>query len=432
VSAELSQSPSTPGGGPLSSLSAADIDAAAKRIAGVVTPSPLQFSDRLSATTGANVYLKREDLQVVRSYKLRGAYNLLVQLSDQELAAGVVCSSAGNHAQGFAFACRTLGVHGRVYVPAKTPKQKRDRIRYHGGEFIDLIVGGSTYDLAAEAAIADVERTGATLVPPYDDLRTIAGQGTIAVELLDQLDGEPDLVVVPVGGGGCIAGITTYLAERTNNTAVLGVEPAGAAAMMAALAAGEPVTLDHVDQFVDGAAVRRAGALTYATLAAAGDMVSITTVDEGAVCTAMLDLYQNEGIIAEPAGALSVTGLLEAGVEPGSTVVCLVSGGNNDVSRYGEVLERSLVHLGLKHYFLVDFPQEPGALRRFLDDVLGPNDDITLFEYVKRNNRETGEALVGIELGSAADFDGLLQRMRATEMQIETIEPGSAAYRYLL
>jgi len=432
VSAELSQSPGTPGGGPLSALSAADVEAAAKRIAGVVTPTPLQFSDRLSATTAASVYLKREDLQVVRSYKLRGAYNLLVQLSDDELAAGVVCSSAGNHAQGFAFACRTLGVHGRVYVPAKTPKQKRDRIRYHGGEFIELIVGGSTYDLAAEAALADVERTGATLVPPYDDLRTIAGQGTIAVELLDQLSAEPDLVVVPVGGGGCIAGITTYLAERTNNTAVLGVEPAGAAAMMAALAAGQPVTLDHVDQFVDGAAVRRAGKLTYAALAAAGDMVSITTVDEGAVCTAMLDLYQHEGIIAEPAGALSVAGLLEADVEPGSTVVCLVSGGNNDVSRYGEVLERSLVHLGLKHYFLVDFPQEPGALRRFLDGVLGPNDDITLFEYVKRNNRETGEALVGIELGSAADFDGLLARMRATEMQIETIEPGSPAYRYLL
>jgi threonine dehydratase len=431
VSAELSQSPST-GNGPLSSLSAADIDAAAKRIAGVVTPTPLQLSDRLSATTGANVYLKREDLQTVRSYKLRGAYNLLVQLSDEELAAGVVCSSAGNHAQGFAYACRTLGIRGRVYVPAKTPKQKRDRIRYHGGEFIELIVGGPTYDLAAEAALADVERTGATLVPPFDDPRTMAGQGTIAVEILSQLDGEPDLVVVPVGGGGCIAGITTYLAERTSKTAVLGIEPAGAAAMMAALANGGPVTLDHVDQFVDGAAVSRAGRLTYAALAAAGNMVSITTVDEGAVCTAMLDLYQNEGIIAEPAGALAVTGLLEADIEPGSTVVCLVSGGNNDVSRYGEILERSLVHLGLKHYFLVDFPQEPGALRRFLDGVLGPNDDITLFEYVKRNNRETGEALVGIELGSAAGLDGLLERMRATEMQIETIEPGSPAYRYLL
>ena len=429
MSAELSQTPSTPNAGP---LSAADIDAAAKRIARVVTPTPLQLCDRLSAATGATVYLKREDLQTVRSYKLRGAYNLLVQLSDEEVAAGVVCSSAGNHAQGFAYACRSLGIHGRVYVPAKTPKQKRDRIRYHGGEFVELIVGGRTYDLAAEAALDDVARTGATLVPAFDDVRTIAGQGTIAVEVLAQLDAEPDLVVVPVGGGGCVAGITTYLAERTTNTSVLGVEPAGAAAMMAALAAGEPVTLDDVDQFVDGAAVNRAGTLTYAALAAAGDMVSMTTIDEGAVCTAMLDLYQNEGIIAEPAGALSVAGLLEADIEPGSTVVCLISGGNNDVSRYGEVLERSLVHLGLKHYFLIDFPQEPGALRRFLDDVLGPNDDITLFEYVKRNNRETGEALVGIELGSAADYDGLLERMRATEMQIETIEPGSAAYRYLL
>lgn len=413
-------------------LNAADIDAAAKRIADVVAPTPLQLSDRLSEITGATVYLKREDLQSVRSYKLRGAYNLLVQLTADEIAAGVVCSSAGNHAQGFAYACRSLGIRGRVYVPAKTPKQKRDRIRYHGGEFIELIVGGATYDMAAEAALADVARTGATLVPPYDDLRTMAGQGTIAVELLNQLDTAPDLVVVPVGGGGCIAGITSYLAERTAESAVLGIEPAGAASMMAALAAGELVTLDHVDQFVDGAAVKRAGALPYAALAAAGDMVSVTTVDEGAVCTAMLDLYQNEGIIAEPAGALSVAGLLEADITPGATVVCLISGGNNDVSRYGEILERSLVHLGLKHYFLVDFPQEPGALRRFLDEVLGPGDDVTLFEYVKRNNRETGEALVGIQLGSAADLGGLLARMRSSQIHVEPLEPGSPAYRFLL
>jgi threonine dehydratase len=386
----------------------------------------------LSEATGATVYLKREDLQAVRSYKLRGANNLLRQLSDDEVAAGVVCSSAGNHAQGFAMACRLMGIRGRVYIPAKTPKQKRDRIRYHGREFIELIAVGKTYDEAAAAALDDVERTGATLVPPYDDPRTIAGQGTIAVELLDQLDCEPDLVIVPIGGGGCIAGITTYLAERTSRTSILGVEPAGAAAMIAALAAGQPVTLDHVDQFVDGAAVNRAGALTYAALSAAGDMVSVTAVDEGAVCTAMLDLYQNEGIIAEPAGALSVAALMEADIEPESTVVCLISGGNNDVSRYGEVLERSLVHLGLKHYFLVDFPQEPGALRRFLDTVLGSNDDITLFEYVKRNNRETGEALVGVELGSAADLDGLLERMKASDIHVETLEPGSPAYRYLL
>ncbi|BBY42760.1 L-threonine dehydratase [Mycolicibacterium celeriflavum] len=416
----------------MSPLSAADVDEAAQRISGVVLRSPLQISDRLSDATGATVYLKREDLQPVRSYKLRGAHNLLMQLSADELAAGVVCSSAGNHAQGFAMACRSMAVRGRVYVPRKTPKQKLDRIRFHGREFIELIVVGRTYDEAAAAALEDVARTGATLVPPYDDLRTMAGQGTIAAEILDQLDEEPDLVVVPVGGGGCISGITTYLAERTSRTSVLGVEPAGAAAMIAALAAGEPVTLDDVDQFVDGAAVNRAGALPYAALAAAGDMVSITTVDEGAVCTAMLDLYQNEGIIAEPAGALSVAALMETDIEPDSTVVCVISGGNNDVSRYGEVLERSLVHLGLKHYFLVDFPQEPGALRRFLDQVLGPNDDITLFEYVKRNNRETGEALVGIELGSAADFDGLLERMHASDIHVEALAPGSPAYRYLL
>ncbi|MDX1872747.1 threonine ammonia-lyase IlvA [Mycolicibacterium sp. 120266] len=429
MSAELSQDPRRTQ--LTSPVGAADIDEAAQRISSVVAASPLQFSERLSALTGAQVYLKREDLQTVRSYKLRGAYNLLMQLSPAELAAGVVCSSAGNHAQGFALACRSMGVHGRVYVPAKTPKQKRDRIRYHGREFIEVIVGGKTYDMAAEAALEDVARTGATLVPPYDDPRTIAGQGTIAVEILEQLPTEPDLVIVPVGGGGCVSGITTYLSERTAGTAVLGVEPAGAASMMAALAAGGPVTLEDVDQFVDGAAVARAGVNTYAALAAAGDMVSITAVDEGAVCTAMLDLYQNEGIIAEPAGALSVAALRETDIEPGSTVVCIISGGNNDVSRYGEVLERSLVHLGLKHYFLVDFPQEPGALRRFLDGVLGPNDDITLFEYVKRNNRETGEALVGIEMGSASDLEGLMARMRGSECHVELLEPGSPTYRYL-
>jgi len=425
VSADLSQSRVSP------PLAASDVDEAAHRIADVVLRTPLEHSDRLSEATGAEVYLKREDLQSVRSYKLRGAYNLIKQLTEDELRSGVVCSSAGNHAQGFALACRSMKVHGRVYVPAKTPKQKRDRIRYHGGDYIELIVGGGTYDDAAAAANEDVARSGATLVPPYDDPRTIAGQGTIAVEILDQLDTEPDLVVVGVGGGGCIAGITTYLAERTRATSVLGIEPAGAASMMAALAAGMPVDLKHVDQFVDGAAVKRAGVFPFRALAAAGDMVSVTMVDEGAVCSAMLDLYQNEGIIAEPAGALSVAGLLEADVVPGSTVVCLISGGNNDVSRYGEVLERSLVHKGLKHYFLVDFPQEPGALRRFLDEVLGAGDDITLFEYVKRNNRETGEALVGVELGSAAGLEGLRARMDESGLHVEALEPGSPAYRYL-
>ncbi|MEV6322062.1 threonine ammonia-lyase IlvA [Nocardia sp. NPDC051787] len=433
-------------------LTADEIDAAAKRIAHVIEPTPLQRSDRLSKLTGASVYLKREDLGPVRSYKLRGAYNLVIQLTEDERAAGVVAASAGNHAQGVAFACQTMGITGRIYVPTTTPKQKRDRIRAHGGEFVELIAIGETYDAAAAAAADDVARTGATMVPPFDDARTAAGQGTIAAEILDQLGGSPDLVIVPVGGGGCLAGIGTYLRERSPRTGILGVEPAGAASMTAALVAGGPVTLPAIDPFVDGAAVRRVGSVPFSAVSGFGGRVVshaslplLTTtdypkgagafqmmhVDEGAICTTMLDLYQNEGIIAEPAGALTVTAMAEITVEPGSTVVCLVSGGNNDVSRYGEIIERSLVHRGLKHYFLVDFPQEPGALRRFLDEVLGPDDDITLFEYVKRNNRETGAALVGIELGAPDGLGPLLERMRQSPIQCERLEPDTPAYRYL-
>ncbi|MET8654847.1 threonine ammonia-lyase IlvA [Nocardia aurea] len=433
-------------------LTADEIDAAAKRIADIIEPTPLQYSPRLSAETGAQVYLKREDLTAVRSYKLRGAYNLIVQLTADERAAGVVAASAGNHAQGVAYACQAMGIRCRIYVPTTTPKQKRDRIRVHGGEVVELIAVGETYDAAAAAAVADVERTGATMVPPFDDPRTAAGQGTIAAEFLEQLGTAPDLVIVPVGGGGCLAGVGTYLRERAPETGILGVEPAGAASMTAALVAGGPVTLPTIDPFVDGAAVRRIGSVPYAAAAGFGSRVvshaslplltatesptgagqfRMMHVDEGAICTTMLDLYQNEGIIAEPAGALSVTALGEIEIEPGSTVVCLVSGGNNDVSRYGEIIERSLVHRGIKHYFLVDFPQEPGALRRFLDEVLGPDDDVTLFEYVKRNNRETGAALVGIELGGRDGLAPLLDRMRESPIRCERLDPGSSAYRYL-
>ncbi|MFC4374416.1 threonine ammonia-lyase IlvA [Nocardia halotolerans] len=433
-------------------LNADEIDAAAKRISDIIEPTPLQYSPRLSASTGAQVYLKREDLTAVRSYKLRGAYNLMVQLTPAERAAGVVAASAGNHAQGVAFACRAMGVRGRIFVPTTTPKQKCDRIRVHGGEFVELLAVGETYDAAAAAAAAEVSRTGATMVAPFDDPRTAAGQGTIAAEFLEQLGTAPDLVVVPVGGGGCLAGIGTYLRERAPHAGLLGVEPAGAASMTAALVAGGPVTLPEIDPFVDGAAVRRIGALPYQAVSAFGGRVVshaslplLTTtepptgaaafrmmqVDEGAICTAMLELYQNEGIIAEPAGALATAALAEIRIEPGTTVVVLVSGGNNDVSRYGEIIERSLVHRGLKHYFLVDFPQEPGALRRFLDNVLGPDDDITLFEYVKRNNRETGAALVGIELGATDDLASLLQRIEESPIQADRLEPGTPAYRYL-
>ena len=408
-----------------------DIDTAARRIGDVIQSTDLHASDRLSEQTGATILLKREDQQAVRSYKIRGAYNLMSQLTGDERSAGVVTASAGNHAQGVAFACRALGIHGRIYVPTNTPKQKRDRILAHGRSWVELVVTGSNFDAAQTAARADAERTGATMVPPFDHPDTMAGQGTIAAEILAQLDETPDAVVVPVGGGGLLGGIATYLAEYAPDCKIIAVEPAGAPSLTRALEAGEPVTLDTVDTFVDGASVARMGEFPFGVIASMTDRIRVLTVDEGAVCTAMLDLYQNEGIIAEPAGALSVTALEQLEIDEGATVVCVISGGNNDVSRYSEIIERSLVHKGLKHYFLVKFPQEPGQLRRFLDEVLGPEDDITLFEYLKRNNREFGAALVGIELGSATGLHSLLERMDASRIDCERLEPGTAAYQYL-
>jgi threonine dehydratase len=415
------------------SVTAATIDAAAARLAGVAAQTPLESCPRLSEALGCDLRLKREDLQVVRSYKVRGAYNLMSQLAPDERALGVVCASAGNHAQGVAFACRLLDITGRIYLPNTTPRQKRDRILSHGGGRVELVLTGDTFDDAAHAARLFADSTGSILVPPFDHPRTVAGQGTVAREVIQQLGRAPDVMVVPVGGGGLIAGVASYLSERAPSVRLVGVEPAGAPSMSAALAAGAPVRLPAMDPFVDGAAVRTVGTVTYEIVAKfdAEFDAEIVTVDEGAVCTEMLALYQNEGIVAEPAGALAVAALPQLGLTPGSVVVTVVSGGNNDVSRYGEILERSLVHRGLKHYFLVEFPQEPGALRRFLDEVLGPDDDITLFEYVKRNNRETGPALVGIELGTPDDLPPLLQRMAGSPMAVERILPGSAAYRYL-
>jgi threonine dehydratase len=418
-------------GGEVSTVDAAAIEAAGKRLDGVAVRTPLERNLRLSERTGAQVWLKREDLQIGRSYKLRGAYNLIAQLDDAAKAAGVICASAGNHGQGLAYSCHILGVHGKVYVPRTTPRQKRDRIAALGGKQIQVIVTGDTYDDAAAAAIAEGSATGATMVPAFDDPRTVAGQGTVAIELVEQLGHAPDVLVVPVGGGGLVAGVATWIAERHPGVRIVGVEPGGAASMAAAVAAGKPVTLPQLDSFVDGAAVRRVGDVTLPLVQQAG--VELMAVPEGLVCSEMLALYQTDGLIAEPAGALSTSALGNGlDVRPGETVVCLLSGGNNDVSRYGEILERSLVYEGLKHYFLVTFPQEPGALRAFLDETLGPDDDITLFEYVKRNNRETGVALVGIEISTRDDLPLLLSRMEAAPLDIERINPNSPEFRYLI
>lgn len=411
-------------------VTAADIDRAAERLEDAVRTTPLQHSPRLSELTGLDVWLKREDLQPVRSYKLRGAYNFVAQLSPDEAARGAVCASAGNHAQGLAFAAASLGVQARIYLPRTTPHQKRERVRVIGGSSVEMIVGGDTYDDAAAAAREDAERTGAVVVPAFDHPRTIAGQGTLTQEAVDQLGRAPDALVVPVGGGGLISGALTWLADRHPDTQVVGAEPLGAAGMKAAVGAGRPVELADLDPFVDGAAVRRVGDTTYEVVAQ--HRPTLLEVPPGLISIEMLDLYQSDGIIAEPAGALALAALRQGVDLPaGATVVAVLSGGNNDVSRYAEIVERALVHEGRKHYFLVEFAQEPGALRQFLDEVLGPDDDITRFEYVKRNNRELGPALVGIELGEPEDLEPLLARMKDAPPQITRVYPDSPLFQFL-
>lgn len=412
-------------------VGAADVEAAAERLRPVARRTPLEPSERLTAEAGVPVLLKREDIQLGRSYKVRGAYNLIASLSEEERRRGVVCASAGNHAQGVALACAALHIRGRVFLPTITPRQKRQRIAAIGGAWVEPILAGATYDEASAVAQLESQRTGAVYVHAFDDARTIAGQGTVAVELAEQQREPIDTVVIPIGGGGLAAGMAVWLAQRLPSVRIIGAEPAGAASMTAALAAGGPVTLEAMDSFVDGAAVARVGELTYPVVR---DLVDeVVTVPEGAVCTEMLDLYQTEGIIAEPAGALASAALRWFLPErPAGPVACIVSGGNNDVSRYAEVVERSLLHEGLRHYFLVTFPQEPGALRRFLDEVLVQGEDIVVFEYVKKNNRETGPALVGIDLERATDLAGLLARMEASSLQIERVPPGSPLFTFLL
>ncbi|KRC52819.1 MULTISPECIES: threonine ammonia-lyase IlvA [unclassified Nocardioides] len=420
---------------------AADVDRAAGLLGSVIPPTPLQRADRLSALTGLDVWLKREDLTPVRSYKARGAYTVLAGLTDEERSRGVTCASAGNHAQGVAFACARAGVRATIFLPRVTPRQKRDRVAALGGDMVEVVIAGEAYDDAAVAAADFAAASGATSIPAFDHPGIIAGQGTVAAEILDQsaaLGWQPDALVLPVGGAGLIAGCLTVLAERLPGVCVVAAEPSGAASLAAALQSGGPVELASVDPFVDGASVRRVGDLTYAAVAGARSSVSLSlaSVPEGLICVEMLDLYQADGIIAEPAGALAASALrldeVRAHLAPGSRVVVVVSGGNNDVSRYADIVERALVFEGLKHYFLIEFPQEPGALRRFLDDVLGPDDDITLFEYTKRNNRETGPALVGVEMRHRDDLAGLLARMEASRLTVEKVPPNSPLFGLLL
>lgn len=403
---------------------------AALRLKSVVKKTPLQFNQNLSNRYNCQVYLKREDLQIVRSYKIRGAFNMMSTLPTDTLQKGVVCASAGNHAQGFAYSCKKLKVKGVVFMPIVTPKQKVRQTRMFGGDNIEVRLIGDTFDDCAIAAKKFTEEQGMIFIPPFDDYKIIEGQGTVGVEILEDLSGI-DYLFIPIGGGGLSAGVGTYMKTMSPATKIIGVEPEGAPAMKEALLKGHPVTLEKIDRFVDGAAVKRVGDITFNICKTVLDDVQL--VNEGKVCSTILQLYNEEAIIAEPAGALSIAALDSyAGQIIGKTVVCIVSGSNNDIDRMPEIKERSLQFEGLKHYFLIRFVQRPGALREFLNCVLGPEDDITRFEYMQKTNKETGPALVGIELSDKKDYAALIERMHSFHIDYSEINKNDTLFGYLI
>jgi threonine dehydratase len=407
-----------------------DFTAAALRLKKVVHRTQLQRNTHLSKKYDCNVFLKREDLQVVRSYKLRGAYNLMSSLSKEELERGVVCASAGNHAQGFAFSCKKLNAKGVVFMPTITPNQKVKQTQMHGDGNVEIKLVGDTFDDCAVIAKKFTEDNGMTFIPPFDNYKIIEGQGTVAVEILEELN-YVDYLFVPVGGGGLSAGVGSYFKTYSPKTKIIGLEPEGAPAMYEALKKGAPVTLENIDRFVDGAAVKRVGDITFSICKEVLDDMHL--ISEGKVCSTILKLYNEDAIVVEPAGALSIAALDHFANEIRyKTVVCIVSGSNNDIARMQEIKERSLQYEGLKHYFLINFAQRPGALKEFVNNVLGPTDDITRFEYMQKNNKEAGPALVGIELVSPDDYDRLLQNLNKYQINFTELSKDNTLFSYLV
>ncbi len=404
--------------------------AATEALRELFEPTPLQLNDHLSQRYGAEIYLKREDLTPVRSYKLRGAFNAM----RKAITAGqtrFVCASAGNHAQGVAFACRHFGARGTIFMPVTTPQQKIDKTRAFGGDSVEIRLVGDYFDRTLAAAQAHSGEVGAHFLSPFDDEDVIEGQASVAVELLDQIEGVPDLIILPVGGGGLAAGMTSYCAEAAPTTEFLYVEPAGGASLTAAIAAGEPVSLKRVNNFVDGAAVARIGARTFVRLKdVRPDQVLLAPEDR--ICITMLEMLNVEGIVLEPAGALSVDVLPSlADRVRGKRVVCVTSGGNFDFERLPEVKERAQRFAGLKKYFILRMPQRPGALKEFLS-MLGPDDDIARFEYLKKSARNFGSVLIGIETKNAMNFAALTEQLDAAEFTYRDITDDDALSEFLI
>lgn len=413
-------------------LATLEIDSkqAAARVKEIITRTPLQYNAHLSEKYGASVYLKREDLQVVRSYKLRGAYNKIVSLLPADRDKGVVCASAGNHAQGVALSCKKLDIKGVIFMPGPTPRQKITQTEMWGNGNVEIILTGDTFDDCQKAALDYAAEHNMTFIPPFDDLKIIEGQGTVAVEILEDLP-DVDAVFIPIGGGGLASGLGYHLKKHAPQVMCYGVEPEGAASMQAAMANNAPIELAHINKFVDGAAVKKIGAITFDIASQVLD--SVKSIPEGKICTTILELYNKDAIVAEPAGALAIAALAFHKDEiKGKKVVCIVSGGNNDIDRMSEIKEMSLLYEGFKHYFIVRFPQRPGALRLFVSEVLGPKDDITRFEFIKKTERERGPALVGIELNNPADYAAVIDRMKTNKFDFIEINKDQTLFEYLV
>ncbi|CUL34099.1 threonine ammonia-lyase [Listeria monocytogenes] len=411
-----------------------DVEKAYEVLKSVVKHTPLEYDFYLSEKYHCNVYLKREDLQRVRSFKLRGAFYAISRLSAEQLEKGVVCASAGNHAQGVAYTCKRMTVPATIFMPTTTPQQKVSQVKFFGGSNVEVVLVGDTFDASATAAKEFAAAHGQTFIPPFDDPDIIAGQGSLAVEMVKDLNKaheQADYVFAGIGGGGLISGVATYLKAKSPITKIIGVEPDGAPSMTAALKQNQVVTLDKIDKFVDGAAVKEVGGLTFQHAKVLVD--EVTTISEGAVCSTILDMYTKQAIVAEPAGALSVAALETYREEiKDKTVVCIVSGGNNDINRMQEIEERSLLHEGLKHYFIVNFSQRPGVLKEFVNDVLGPHDDITKFEYTKKVNRGNGPVIIGVLLQDKNDYEGLLDRVAAFDPSYIPINDNQTLYTLLV
>ncbi|MDM1066075.1 threonine ammonia-lyase IlvA [Myroides odoratimimus] len=404
---------------------------AQQNIARVVVQTPLMKNLNLSTVYQADIYLKREDLQPVRSYKLRGAYNKVITLTPDEQSGGVVCASAGNHAQGVAFACHHLDIHATIFMPITTPKQKIDQVKLFGKDKVNIVLKGDTFDACYAEASLYCKENKAVFIHPFDDEEVIAGQGTVALEVLQAMKEPIDYVFVPIGGGGLAAGVSTVFKHLSPHTHIVGVEPAGAASMQTSIQENVNTALNTVDTFVDGAAVKRVGDLNFAICKES--LHDVITVAEGKVCTTILKLYNEEALVVEPAGALSIAALdLYKDKLVGKKVVCIVSGSNNDITRTEEIKERSLLYEGLKHYFIVNFPQRPGALKEFVNEVLGKDDDITYFQFSKKNNRERGPAVVGIELANRLDYDHLIKQLEKHNFNYQYLNDNEALFTHLV